>query len=774
MDKPPYKLSSVLLGHSADVRAVTTFLDGTVVSVSRDKTARVWKPTGNGNEYEQSATLTGHSDFVNSVCVINPSERHPKGYIITGGNDNAICVYVADETVPAHTIKAHQNNVCNLKAGKKEGTFLSSSWDLTAKLWDVDDLSKPQLNLAGHTAAVWCIADLSNGNIISGSADKLVIIWSRDGSVLHKLTGHTDCVRDIVDIKEDEFLTCANDATIRHWSAKLGTCLGTYCGHENYIYSISALPNGTYVYSSGEDRSIRIWYNAELKQTIVLPTQSIWCIDLFSNDDIVAGSSDGAVRIFSSNPERYANAETLEAFEKEVANTVLNAQQAIGDINVKDLPDSKVLLRPGQRDGQTKIVNEGDAVRAYSWSQSEQRWIKIGDVMGASGGTAATSGKQLYNGIEYDYVFSVDIQDGVPPLKLPYNKNQDPWHVAQKFLHDNNLSQLFLDQVANFIVKNSDPSPVLNTGSQYVDPFTGGSRYVPESGTSSSTSDVSAQASTFSSFKTSTSPSYIPHSKYLKLEQANLTAIFEKLHELNAKQESTYKVPEEKLDAIEKLMSNQITEEFRTRAIDALKSFLDWPNDTVFPALDIARLAVLHKEVNDQLCTEELLPVIRRHIRSDATSSNQMLTFRLMANMFQHEKGEKLCLDYRDEILKSLLDLQSLGNKNNQVAISTYILNLIVALSKYNDTPGRTRALNVLVTVLPRLNESEAMFRALVGLGTLLAATLDPSDRNELISAVRQSETALNVLTTLSESTTDLSTSNKVVNCSKQIIDLII
>lgn len=46
MDKPPYKLSSVLLGHTADVRAVATFVDGTVVSASRDKTARVWKPTG--------------------------------------------------------------------------------------------------------------------------------------------------------------------------------------------------------------------------------------------------------------------------------------------------------------------------------------------------------------------------------------------------------------------------------------------------------------------------------------------------------------------------------------------------------------------------------------------------------------------------------------------------------------------------------------------------------------------------------------------------------
>lgn len=79
-------------------------------------------------------------------------------------------------------------------------------------------------------------------------------------------------------------------------------------------------------------------------------------------------------------------------------------------------------------------------------------------------------------------------------------------------------------QVANFIVKNSEPAPILNAGSQYVDPFTGESRYVPGSGTSSSTPEVSAQS--FSSSNTFASPSYIPHSRYLKLEQANLSAIF--------------------------------------------------------------------------------------------------------------------------------------------------------------------------------------------------------------------------------------------------------
>jgi phospholipase A-2-activating protein len=46
-------------------------------------------------------------------------------------------------------------------------------------------------------------------------------------------------------------------------------------------------------------------------------------------------------------------------------------------------------------------------------------WQKIGEVVDAVG----SGRKQLYNGQEYDYVFDVDVQEGAPPLKLPYNVN---------------------------------------------------------------------------------------------------------------------------------------------------------------------------------------------------------------------------------------------------------------------------------------------------------------------------------------------------------------
>lgn len=97
------------------------------------------------------------------------------------------------------------------------------------------------------------------------------------------------------------------------------------------------------------------------------------------------------------------------------------------------------------------MIREGDKAIAYSWSAAKQEWEKIGDILGQS--KENKPGKQMHNGVEYDFVFSVDIEDGKPPLKLPYNLGQDPWVVAQKFIHDNNLSQQFLEQVKNNLLQ---------------------------------------------------------------------------------------------------------------------------------------------------------------------------------------------------------------------------------------------------------------------------------------------------------------------------------
>lgn len=54
-------------------------------------------------------------------------------------------------------------------------------------------------------------------------------------------------------------------------------------------------------------------------------------------------------------------------------------------------------------------------------------------------------------------------------------------------------------------------------------------------------------------------------------------------------------------------MTSQNQDAIEAGAITVMRSLLNWPDDIVFPVLDIARLAVLHKNVNEKFCTEEVL-----------------------------------------------------------------------------------------------------------------------------------------------------------------------
>lgn len=124
-------------------------------------------------------------------------------------------------------------------------------------------------------------------------------------------------------------------------------------------------------------------------------------------------------------------------------------------------------MAEGKTEGQTHVVRHADGkLKCYQWSAGE--WLLMGDVTGAAGGTQKQSGKVLHEGRQYDYVFSVDISDNGVPLKLPYDCDEEPWLVAQKFIHQHELPQAYLEQVANFIIKNSnDRAPTSQTTSRF-------------------------------------------------------------------------------------------------------------------------------------------------------------------------------------------------------------------------------------------------------------------------------------------------------------------
>lgn len=768
-----YKLSATLCGHSMDVRCVTTTKEFCILSASRDRTAKLWHPEGI-KDFVDVVTYKGHRNFVSCVCWFPPCEAFPEGLVITGSNDNTILGYNLQDGIIQITLEGHENAVCSVTPGQDSGLLLSSSWDSTAKVWNVNAPLTTPLTLKSHQAAVWSAIELGNSTYATASADKTVKLWMKSGTLISTLTGHTDCVRDLTVASPDTFLSCSNDASVRLWTNK-GQCLNTYYGHSNYIYSLSinpAIENG--FVSCGEDGSVRLWECGDCVREIRLPVQSVWSVTCLDNGDIVAGSSDGIVRVFTKDPARYADEVMIKQFEEEVKKMQAASQQEIGGFKLSELPGPEVLLEPGKSDGQTKLVRRGANVKCYSWSVAENTWNEIGDVMGAN---PPSEGKTMHQGKEYDFVFSVDIKDGEPPIKLPFNKTEDPWVAAQAFIHKHNLPQVYLEQVANFIITNAKLDKIpSSSNSSFADPFTGESRYVPGSGPDPSLPPPSRQDpfTGSSAYSTQTDIQYdgkpfIPHDSYIRFDHANLKAIHDKLKEFNSKVgDGLTAMTDEELQNIVKLGEKNTT--FNVETITSLKKMLEWPKEILFPVLDITRLAVRNKEINGLIFDTTFGPMFVKFllelITPDNLPANIMLAMRVLVNAFSDLPGEMLVLAARESVTHSLFCLTQLNN-NGQIAATSLLLNLSVALAQQPDSVDLAECL---IHLLSRITDNEAYFRGLVALGTLLAESPSKLQIQTKIVSNTQLHNRLK-----KDSITNTSDSNlrKIAGCSQQIIKLL-
>jgi phospholipase A-2-activating protein len=430
---------------------------------------RAWSRTTASPPAFEPHIVTQASEFVNSLTCLPPSVTFPKGLVVSGGTDSIIDVRSAaagPSDNAERLLIGHTQNICALAIVPGSKYVVSGSWDSTARIWSVEKWETEAI-LAGHDGAVWDVLPLSENIVVTGCADKNIRIFELGkaiaGQVQPRSTIYTpDVVRALCQVPKGhpsgaDIASASNDGVIRLWKLN-GQQVGELIGHESFIYSLTSLSSGELV-SSGEDRTVRIWRGSECVQTITHPAISVWSVAACpANGDIVSGASDGVVRIFSRSVERVASPETLAHFEESVRSSAI-PQQQVGGINKEKLPGPEFLkTKSGTKEGQVQMIKEEDgSVTAHQWSMGQQQWINVGTVVDAVG----SSGRKVdYNGQSYDYVFDVAIEEGQPSLKLPYNLSENPYARAQKFIDDNELSQNFLDQVAQFIVSSTQGATI--------------------------------------------------------------------------------------------------------------------------------------------------------------------------------------------------------------------------------------------------------------------------------------------------------------------------
>ncbi|EMD38180.1 hypothetical protein CERSUDRAFT_82424 [Gelatoporia subvermispora B] len=738
----PYKLSATLAAHTADVRAVTSPTDGLIISASRDATAIAWARTSQSSGFSQTAVLRPGSRYINAVAYIPPAPDAPQGYAVTGGQDTVINVFsLADSSgEPNFSLLGHKDNVCALHTGP-DRTLISGSWDCTAKVWKDFRLA---YDLIGHHQSVWAVLCVDDRQYLTGSADCSIKLWSQHKNV-RTYPGHTQAVRGLALITDIGFASCSNDSEIRIWTME-GDTVYTLTGHTSFVYSISVLPNGDIV-SGGEDRTVRIWREGECAQTIVHPAISVWTVSAMPNGDIVSGCSDGSVRIFSATESRWAPAPQLQNYDEQVAAQAISLEEA--GIRKEDLPGVEALSQPGTKPGEIKMVRRGEIVESHQWDSANFSWQKIGEVVGA-----APSGKKtVYEGKEYDYVFDVDVQEGVPPFKLPYNVTENPYNAAQRFLQAHDLPMTYIDEVVKFIEKNTAGVTIGPSSPQYADPFTGASRYQPPPRSAGSgTSDFMDPFTGSSRYRASSNPAPKPPAATLPVRtplffrQANVSAMQSKLYQFdqslrNEISTSSYSMYPQELNLIDEsfvYLTQAVAHPLSPPAtplsanhVDAIVQVLErWPAGPLFPLMDLSRLIIgfCPDAYADPAVRSRLITALFKAAEwNDPWSqplpkqreTNTLFLIRAFANMFQ--ESTKLGDG------KWVVDLfKKLGEtpygflpKGTRVALATVLFNLscIALRERLSDELWNLLIGMVLSLLAEEKEEAEAAYRALVALG---------------------------------------------------------
>ncbi|PWI76936.1 phospholipase A-2-activating protein [Purpureocillium lilacinum] len=745
-----FKLSAQLLGHEADVRAVSFPSPDTVLSASRDCTVRIWRRGADSPPSFEGALVSRGSEYVNSLTFSPPSKSHPDGLVISGGKDTIIEVKSprASSTDNAERLLiGHAHNVCTLDVSPSGAYLVSGGWDGQARVWNLDKW-ETEFTLGGHEGmSVWNVLALDDTTVVTGCADQNIRVFdlgnARAGEVQPTSTIYTPAVvRALCRVPKGhpsgaDIASASNDGTVRLWKLN-GQQVGELHGHESFVYCLASLPTGELV-SSGEDRTVRIWRGLECVQTITHPAISVWTVAANPDTgDIVTGASDGVARVFTRRPDQVADKETLALFEESVKSSSI-PQQQVGGINKEKLPGPEFLTtKSGTKEGQVQMIKESNgSVTAHQWSTSQQQWINVGTVVDAVGST----GKKVeYNGKSYDYVFDVDIEDGKPPLKLPYNLSENPYERATKFLNDNELPLSYLDNVANFITENTKGATLGQSSQSGPDPYGTESRYRP---------GEEQQAS---------QPKVLPQKEYLSITAAKYEAIFNKIISINktmissGRKDAALNPGEESvLQALRQAL--ETSKPIPAQALGlVVRIVTQWPYGDRLPGLDVLRCVAKYPSAADYTDPQHgtLLDVaIGSSVPSDAPANENaaMMGARTLANLFGSANGRSLVSAHADKAISFLERLagvkggDAIGpmNRNIRVALATSALNLSVLVhrEKLLSAEQRRRVLVLLAGMLKHDADSEVLYRAAVALGTILSATQAEAVGLDLGSAVR-------------------------------------
>jgi len=282
--------------------------------------------------------------------------------------------------------QSHSRFISDLEFSRDGNLVLSTSYDGTAMLWDLDwaPLKATPRETITMPAQIRDGA-LSNDNslILLGGDNGTVALYKADGQLVKQFTGHTTTVYSVAFTPSENYiLTAGWDHTARLWDVQTGQTVRTFANHLDKIWTAALSPDGKYLLTGSNDKTARLWNADSTHETRTIRGHSGRVLSLAflpDGESLLSTSVDGSIRLWDMN--------TLEEKELDSSKELLSPVAAISAqgrwIAARSSDNQLVIweLSNGKYK-QTTIIDTPDLVRSLTFAPSidgsESQYLLLG------------------------------------------------------------------------------------------------------------------------------------------------------------------------------------------------------------------------------------------------------------------------------------------------------------------------------------------------------------------------------------------------------------